>query len=80
MFVSATVGGVLVLALIGLVPGHQDSPLLGKVIAVVSLAMYGSAGMGAWLVIKECFDGLWEGVGGGLRRLRGAAGRAPKAG
>ena len=57
--VAAVVGGVLLLALIGLVPGHQQSPLLGKVIAIVSLVMFLAATMGAWLVIKECLGWLW---------------------
>ncbi len=77
-FVAAVGGGVLLLALIGLVPGHQESPLLGKVIAVVSLAMFISAATGAWLVIKECLGWLWEGFKECLRWLQGAVGGIPK--
>jgi hypothetical protein len=77
-FAAATVAGILLLALIGLVPGHQESPLLGKVIAVISLAMFGSAAMGAWLLLKECIGWLWEGFKECLRWLGGANGGIPK--
>jgi len=65
--VAAVVAGVLLLALIGLVPGHQQSRLLGMIIAVVSLGMFLSAAMGVWLILKECIG--WS-LGGMKEFLR----------
>ncbi|OHB79482.1 MAG: hypothetical protein A2V98_02360 [Planctomycetes bacterium RBG_16_64_12] len=51
---AAAVGiGVSLLAVIGfLFPHHHDSRVLNLVISVISLAMFGWAAAGIWLIIK----------------------------
>lgn len=52
ILVAAVVVGVSLLAVIGLLPGHQESRVLGALIAVISLAtMFGMA-YGVWLITK----------------------------
>jgi hypothetical protein len=52
MLVGSVDIGVGILALIGLIPGHQESRTLQPVLWVVSLAMMGGTVWGAWLIVK----------------------------
>ena len=45
-------GGVLLLALIGWIPGHQESLILQPVLWIVSLAAMAGTLWGIWLIIK----------------------------
>ncbi len=49
---GSIVGGLAILAVIGLIPGHQESPPLQPVLMIVSLTMMVGTVWGAWLVIK----------------------------
>ena len=53
LLAGSIIGGLAVLGVIGLIPGHQQSPPLQPVLMAVSLAMMGGTVWGAWLVIKS---------------------------
>ena len=55
ILVGAIVGGLAILGVIGLIPGHQEWAPLQPVLMVVSLAMMVGIMWGGWLVIKALF-------------------------
>ena len=55
ILVGAIVGGLAILGVIGLIPGHQEYRPLQPVLMVVSLAMLVGIVWGGWLVIKALF-------------------------
>jgi hypothetical protein len=58
MAAGSIVVGISLLALIGLIPGHQESRTLQPVLWVVSLGMMLGAVWGLWMVAKALFSGL----------------------
>ena len=56
---GSLVGGLAILGVIGLIPGHQQSAPLQPVLLVVSLAMMTGIVWGGWLVIKALWGWSW---------------------
>jgi len=52
ILVAAVVVGVSLLALIGLLPGHQENRVLVTAISVISLATMAGIVYGVWLITK----------------------------